>query len=74
MVNASDIFSASILIVDDQEASILLFEQMLRGAGYVSVSSTMDPEEVCKLHIRNGYDLIILDLEMPGMSRSAVPA
>jgi diguanylate cyclase (GGDEF)-like protein len=68
MVNASDIFSASILIVDDQEASILLFEQMLRGAGYVSVTSTMDPEEVCKLHIRNGYDLIILDLEMPGMN------
>jgi len=27
----------------------------------------MDPSKVCGLHLRNHYDLILLDLEMPGM-------
>src|SRR5205807_7377056 len=40
---------------------------MLRGAGYVSITSTMDPGEVCGLHLKNRYDLILLDLQMPGM-------
>jgi two-component system cell cycle response regulator len=43
-----------------------MFEQMLRGAGYVSITSTMDPGEVCQLHRKNRYDLILLDLVMPG--------
>ena len=55
------------LIVDDQEANVQLLEQMLRGAGYVSITSTMDPGEVCELHLKNRYDLILLDLQMPGM-------
>ena len=67
MVHSSEILNASLLIVDDQEANVLLIERMLRGAGYVSISSTTDPGEVCKLHLRNRYDLILLDLQMPGM-------
>ena len=64
----SDILNGSILIVDDQEANVSLLEQMLREAGYTSVSSTMNPQEVCTLHRKNHYDLILLDLQMPGMS------
>ena len=67
MVNPPEIMNAGILIVDDQEANVLLLERMLRGAGYVSISSTMDPNEVCGLHRKNRYDLILLDLLMPGM-------
>jgi PleD family two-component response regulator len=67
MVSAADILDASILIVDDQEANVRLLERMLRGAGYVSITSTMDPNEVCELHRENRYDLILLDLLMPGM-------
>ncbi len=40
---------------------------MLRGAGHTSIASTMDPSEVCELHRQNRYDLILLDLQMPGM-------
>jgi PAS domain S-box-containing protein len=39
----------------------------LQEAGYTQVSSTMNPQEVCALHRRNPYDLILLDLQMPGM-------
>jgi two-component system cell cycle response regulator len=62
-----DILHGKILIVDDQEVNVQLLERMLCGAGYVSVTSTMDPREVCELHRKNRYDLILLDLQMPGM-------
>ena len=63
----SDILGASVLIVDDQEANVRLLEQTLHDAGYTSVASTMDPHVVCALHRKNRYDLILLDLQMPGM-------
>jgi PAS domain S-box-containing protein len=62
-----DILAASILIVDDQAANVQLLEQLLTGADYSHVSSTMKPEEVCALHRKHRYDLILLDLQMPGM-------
>jgi PAS domain S-box-containing protein len=62
-----DILGAHILIVDDQAANVNLLEQMLQQAGYTHVSSTMNSMEVCALHRRNHYDLILLDLQMPGM-------
>ena len=67
MITSADILKASILIVDDQEANVSLLEQMLREAGYVSVASTRDPHEVCDLHRKNRYSLILLDLLMPGL-------
>jgi len=67
MVAESEILNASLLIVDDQEANVSLLEQLLRDAGYTRVASTMNPHEVCALHRKNRYDLILLDLQMPGM-------
>src|SRR5664280_824481 len=67
MTSAADILHGNLLIVDDEEASVLLLERILRGAGYVSVTSIMDPGEVCALHRENCYDLILLDLLMPGI-------
>ena len=67
MVSTADILNARILIVDDQEANVRLLEQMLREAGYQSLTSTMDPYAVGALHRANHYDLILLDLQMPGM-------
>ena len=67
MISSSDILHGKVLIVDDQEANVLLLERMLRGAGYDSITSTMDPYKVCELHLKNRYDLILLDLQMPGM-------
>lgn len=67
MVDSSDILNAAILIVDDQDINILLLERMLRTAGYTSITSTKNPLEVCELHRAHRYDLILLDLLMPGM-------
>ena len=67
MIDSADILKAKVLVVDDQEANVLLLERMLSGAGYLSVASTLDPRAVCELHRKNRYDLILLDLQMPGM-------
>jgi serine phosphatase RsbU (regulator of sigma subunit) len=67
MVSLADILKAKILVVDDKEANVKLIEGMLRVAGYTCVQSTTDPHEVCELHRKNRYGLIMLDLQMPGM-------
>ncbi|MHB1189093.1 MAG: response regulator [Thiobacillus sp.] len=67
MVSTDEILNASILIVDDQDANVQLLEQMLRETGYQCITSTTDPHAVCALHRKNRYDLILLDLQMPGM-------
>ena len=66
-ISTDEILNATILIVDDLQANVRLLENMLRGAGYTRVTSTRDPHEVCALHRKNHYDLILLDLLMPGM-------
>ena len=72
MITSPDILKADILIVDDQEANVSLLEEMLRGAGYLSVASTRDPHQVCELHRQHRYSLILLDLLMPGLDGFAV--
>ena len=67
MITSTDILHGKILIVDDLQANVQLLENMLHEAGYDSIESTMDPAAVCKLHRTNRYDLILLDLKMPGM-------
>jgi PAS domain S-box-containing protein len=67
MISENEILNANILVVDDQAANVQLLEQMLHDDGYVHVASTTDPAVVCEAHRANRYDLILLDLQMPGM-------
>jgi CheY-like chemotaxis protein len=66
VLDPSDVLAGKVLIVDDQQASVRLLERILGGAGYGSVASTTDPRQVVELHVKNRYDLILLDLQMPG--------
>lgn len=67
IITQAEILNARILVVDDQPANIALLEETLCQSGYAQVTSTMNPKEVCALHRQNRYDLILLDLQMPGM-------
>lgn len=73
-LSTQEILNAGILIVDDQETNISLLKQLLEGAGYTRVSSTMNPKEVCALHRQHSYDAILLDLQMPEMDGFQVMA
>lgn len=67
MLNNADLLSAGILIVDDQESNVQLLQEMLHEAGYLRITTTTDPHAVAALHRAQHFDLILLDLLMPGM-------
>lgn len=81
MIPEEVIKSASILIVDDEQASVRLLERMLGRAGYTTVLSTTDPREAVELFAEAKPDLVLLDLHMPDLDglevldriRTAVP-
>jgi putative two-component system response regulator len=56
---------ARLLVVDDEEANVLLMERILDSAGYADVTSTSDPESVVSLVDELEPDLLLLDLMMP---------
>jgi CheY-like chemotaxis protein len=74
MPQSTEAGSPRILIVDDQKSNIRLLEQTLRRAGYVEVSSTVEPRDVAAMHLEHRYDLILLDLQMPEMTGFQVMA
>ena len=67
MITSAQMQESTILIVDDLDANVELIQGILRVAGYTSVHSTTDPNTVCAMHRENRYDLILLDLVMPGI-------
>ncbi|MBI3504393.1 MAG: EAL domain-containing protein [Proteobacteria bacterium] len=66
MIGEGDVLSAGILIVDDSAVNVRLLERMLLTAGYSNVTSTTDSTTVVALYREHRYDLILLDLLMPG--------
>jgi len=68
MPSRDEILHAKILVVDDSADNVELMLEILREAGYTDVASTMLPEQVCPLHRQHCYDLILLDLQMPGLN------
>lgn len=67
MIQKPEVLKSKILIVDDEEMEVDLIKRILGDAGYTSVQSTGKPLAVASLHAENNYDLILLDLMMPGM-------
>ncbi len=72
MIEENDFLNATILIVDDQQANVTLLEELLHDAGYLNVTSVTDPCAVREMHRAKHYDLILLDLVMPGKDGFAV--
>jgi diguanylate cyclase (GGDEF)-like protein/PAS domain S-box-containing protein len=67
MITQDDIHAARILVVDDQEVNVTLLVYLLTNTGYTNVMSVSDPFQVEALHREHDFDLILLDLHMPGM-------
>ncbi len=61
----------TVLIIDDQPFFINMQQTILKQQGYQVLSSTSGPEGL-KLAKKYNPDLILLDIEMPGMDGFAV--
>ena len=57
----------TILIVDDQEATLVLLTAVLRSAGYERIHVTREPHQALTLFEQVRPDLVLLDYHMPGI-------
>jgi len=69
-----DIRRARVLVVDDEPVNTKLLERTLAQAGYEAVSVTQDPFEAAGMVDAEDIDLVLLDLNMPGLDGYGVMA
>jgi PAS domain S-box-containing protein len=67
LVKESSIKKSSILVVDD-ETTVQQFIKSALNLPEYSIETTGDPYEALKRIAANNYDLVIIDIRMPGMS------
>ena len=67
-MSRENILDANILIVDDNEANVLLLEDLLEDQGFTHLRSLTDPLQVLQETKQSLPDLILLDIRMPGMN------
>ena len=70
----TDIRDARILVVDDEPSNLRLADAMLRLEGYTDIVLVQDPRDVMPRYADAPVDLILLDLNMPGLDGYAVLA
>lgn len=58
---------AKILIVEDEPSIVFVLCELLRGQGYETVSASSGEEGLKKLKEKPVPDLVIIDLNMPGI-------
>lgn len=63
---------ARILIIDDEEANVILLRRVLARAGYDDVRGITDPRSVATLVAEFEPNLLLLDLAMPHLDGFAV--
>jgi len=63
---------AHVLVVDDEASIVRLFVRALQSAGYSQVHGTTDSAEVLGLLDSFSPDLVVMDLNMPGLDGFAV--
>ena len=58
--------SKKILVVEDEEINLIIVEHVLSSEGFI-VDKAQNGEEAVALVKRGGYNLILMDIEMPIM-------
>lgn len=67
MPTVADLSTAPILVVDDNPANVALLRALLEADGYTNVSSETRPDRALQLAAEQAFDLVLLDINMPGM-------
>ncbi len=66
LVTPADLLSRRILVIDDEEANVLLLKTLLEREGYLHTLCLTDPAEALEAFVRFDPHLVLLDLMMPG--------
>ncbi len=70
----NDLEQMKILIVDDEEANLVVLEGVLSRAGYQQVTAISDPRQTVQYVLDEQPDLLLLDYRMPHLDGMAVMA
>ena len=62
---ASGLKQACLLVIDDQEANVLLLKRLLAADGFTNIVATTQSTEALILCKEHDPDLVLLDLQMP---------
>ena len=67
-----DVHAATIFVLDDEAANVILLERLLQNDGYRNLHSATDSREGLRQCLAEPPDLLMLDLMMPHMDGYAV--
>jgi putative two-component system response regulator len=67
VLNHNEIKAAPIFVVDDEPVNLKLIERILKNEGFSNIFSIQDPKEVATQYLQHRPDLILLDINMPGL-------
>ncbi len=65
LIDSSEIRARRILIIDDENANVLLLSSLLEREGYSDIVTVTDPTTAVDAFVRSEPDLVLLDLMMP---------
>ncbi|MGB3777791.1 MAG: response regulator [Tunicatimonas sp.] len=65
----------TVLIIDDEQEICFLLAMLLKQLGYEADYAHSMHDGLAKLSVKNGYDVVFLDLNLPdGLGYSIIPA
>ena len=64
-IEATEIQARRILVIDDEEANVLLLRSLLAREGYSDVHAITDSTRALEAYVTLAPDLVLLDLMMP---------
>jgi PleD family two-component response regulator len=65
LVTSQDLRARRILIIDDEQANVLLLRTLLEREGYSDIHGLSDPRRALEAFVQLSPDLVLLDLMMP---------
>ncbi|WP_228242079.1 response regulator [Porphyrobacter sp. GA68] len=67
LISGAEIQSRRILVIDDEQANVLLLRSLLEREGYREITCLTDPTKALAAYVDLDPDLVLLDLMMPEM-------